>query len=222
MKKLIILSVAMLFAGSAMAGISKTRHNLSKHGLYSVKATTETEICVFCHTPHNATVKVPLWNRNNPTDAYATYAANNSPHINATIPNNLAEDSISRFCLSCHDEVSGSGDNVGNRVVRPGPIAMNGVNIRPSASIAEGVSDLRNDHPMGFQVLDKTDPGGDPEINDKTTWGLPLYKSSNGNNQLECPTCHDPHIQNLLFLRRKISSGGLCLTCHDKRPPGSN
>lgn len=221
MKMLIFLSAATLFAGSAMAGISNTRHNLSTSGIGSVKAQTETEICVFCHTPHNATVKNPLWNRNNPTRAIATYAANQSPHINATIPANLAEDSVSRFCLSCHDEITGSGDNIGNNVVNRGPIAMNG-DMRPATALLKGNQDLKDDHPVGFRVLDKTEVGigGDPEINDKTTWGFPLYKSSNGINQLECLTCHDPHRQSLNFLRKTTASGGLCLTCHDKKPTG--
>lgn len=220
MKMVILLSAAALFAGSAMAGISNTRHNLSTSGIGTVKAQTETEICVFCHTPHNAAVKVPLWNRTNPAGAIATYAGRLSETIQADIPENLAADSISRFCLSCHDTVSGA--NVGN-VVRPGPIAMNGANIRPQAVIG-GAEALRDDHPIGFQVLDKNDSGGDPEIKDKTLWGLPLYKSGNGANinQLECPTCHDPHIERLLFLRGRIASGGLCLTCHDKRKQGGH
>jgi len=221
MRLIVLMLLSTLFAGSAMAGsILNTKHNLSVSGGGSVKAVSETRICVFCHTPHNAKVNIPLWNRSNPGDAYATYAANNSSFIQGVIPDDLAPDSISRFCISCHDDIPSTGDNVG-AVVNSGPIAMNGTEMRDMTKIGGRGSGngLRDDHPMGFGVLDKTDGGGDPEIKDKTTWDLPLYQSQNGINQLECPTCHDPHTENVLFLRSPVATNG-CLACHDKCPPG--
>ena len=221
MRLIIFMLLSTLFAGSAMAdSIKNTKHNFSVSGTGSVKAVSETRICVFCHTPHNAKENIPLWNRSNPGDAYATYAANNSNFIQGDIPDDLAPDSISRFCISCHDDINATGDNVGAGVIRGGAIEMNGVDMRAMTKIGGKGSGngLRDDHPMGFTVLDKNDGGGDPEIKDKTTWDMPLYESENGINQIECPTCHDPHIETLLFLRSPVANIG-CLACHDKCPP---
>jgi hypothetical protein len=45
-------------------GIADTKHNLSITGPGPVKSTTEGELCVFCHAPHNARRDIPyLWNR---------------------------------------------------------------------------------------------------------------------------------------------------------------
>jgi len=48
---------------SAQTGIVATKHNLSASGPGELKALTETRICVFCHTPHNAQPATPLWNK---------------------------------------------------------------------------------------------------------------------------------------------------------------
>ena len=56
-----LLLTAMLFAfpgsvlGERIADVRNTRHNLSATGTGTVKATSETQVCVFCHTPHGAT-----------------------------------------------------------------------------------------------------------------------------------------------------------------------
>ncbi|VAX15466.1 Cytochrome c family protein, partial [hydrothermal vent metagenome] len=34
--------------------VRNTKHNLSVSGPGTVKASTETRVCVFCHTPHQA------------------------------------------------------------------------------------------------------------------------------------------------------------------------
>ncbi len=39
------------------------KHNLSTSGPGPVKATTTTEICIFCHTPHNSNPTAPLWSQ---------------------------------------------------------------------------------------------------------------------------------------------------------------
>ena len=62
---LIALCAVLLIAGQAAAGISGTSHDLRSFGL--VQGTGE--ICIPCHTPHNARVSdpnLPLWNRDQP------------------------------------------------------------------------------------------------------------------------------------------------------------
>ena len=52
-----------LVAIVAYGGVASTPHNLSVSGPGPIKSPTETRICVFCHTPHNARPDTPLWNR---------------------------------------------------------------------------------------------------------------------------------------------------------------
>jgi DNA-binding MarR family transcriptional regulator len=40
-----------------------TKHNLSVSGPGPIKSTNEQQVCIFCHTPHNASPIQPLWNR---------------------------------------------------------------------------------------------------------------------------------------------------------------
>ena len=41
-------------AGSAPASVVNSPHNLSAAGPGTVRATGEQQVCIFCHTPHNA------------------------------------------------------------------------------------------------------------------------------------------------------------------------
>ncbi|HIJ81636.1 MAG TPA: hypothetical protein HPP76_08010 [Desulfuromonadales bacterium] len=66
------------------------------------------QICVFCHTPHNATRNAPLWNRNADPGAqygaggYALYTSS-STLSNAAKTATLTAKNESILCLSCHD-----------------------------------------------------------------------------------------------------------------------
>jgi hypothetical protein len=62
-----------------------------------VRATTESQVCVFCHTPHSARVDAPLWNRSSASSNYVPYT---SPSLQA-LPQQ--PNSFSKLCLSCHD-----------------------------------------------------------------------------------------------------------------------
>ena len=48
-------------------------HDLSARGPGPIRAAREAEICIFCHTPHNAAPQTPLWNRETPTTHYRIY-----------------------------------------------------------------------------------------------------------------------------------------------------
>ena len=41
--------------------VAATVHNLSVSGPGEIKSVTETEVCKFCHVPHNALPSTPLW-----------------------------------------------------------------------------------------------------------------------------------------------------------------
>jgi hypothetical protein len=94
-------------------------HNLSSTSA-GIRASTETRICIFCHTPHNAItdsslLNAPLWNH---TLSTASYIINTSPAGPATrggyfvnqLTTPIQPDGASKLCLSCHDGTVAIGD----------------------------------------------------------------------------------------------------------------
>lgn len=54
-----------LWAGSSMAGVVGSQHDLTTGGQGQGQTANTDEVCVFCHTPHGSDVNapVPLWNK---------------------------------------------------------------------------------------------------------------------------------------------------------------
>jgi hypothetical protein len=235
-----------------IADVRNTKHNLSTSGPGPVKAPAggESQICVFCHTPHAAEniPAAPLWNRK--LSAAATYTTYTSSSIEANAAELAAgPGGSSKLCLSCHDGTMALGNvNVLNGNVNP-TIALDNTagGKMPAGSGTDtgftrnlGVN-LTNDHPISFTynaALATAD--GELRTPDGTTVGtrspgvkpkLPLEAG-----QMQCSTCHDPHLREtdatkgsakFLRLNRFQESpplGGsfsetgdiLCLACHDK------
>lgn len=150
-------------SGSANAGISATKHNLSTTGTQTNHVTSGTsanQICVFCHTPHGADTgqAVPLWNKHLPTTTYQTYDALNTSTLDGQV---LTVGSVSLACLSCHDGTQA----MDNLINAPGAGGFVAGGARPSdwvwntevgasglmpAGVTNLGSDLRNDHPIGI------------------------------------------------------------------------
>jgi len=189
--------------------VKNTKHNLSASGPGTTKASSESQICVFCHTPHAAEAipKAPLWNRKL---SGATY----TPYSSSSIEANAAElasgpGGSSKLCLSCHDGTLALGSvNVLNGQANP-TITMTGAGpggTMPAGSGATtgftrnlGVS-LTNDHPISF-TFDAALATADGELRapDGTLVGtrspgvkpkLPLESG-----QVQCASCHDPHVK---------------------------
>ncbi len=171
-----VLVCAVLSSGSAFGGrisdIRGTSHNLSavNDGASTpsggsvpnrtVKATTETQICVFCHTPHGATLgPMPLWNRKLSNAQYTVYTSS-SLDANAIQGSLDQPGGSSKLCLSCHDGTLAIGSvNVLNGLgsaVQQQSITMDGTDpgdFMPASGAATGYTrnlgiDLRNDHPI--------------------------------------------------------------------------
>ncbi|MGB3426903.1 MAG: hypothetical protein WBA53_01900, partial [Burkholderiaceae bacterium] len=154
---------------SAMAQIAGTDHDFSTRGWGS------TEVCIFCHAPHNTSTAVagaPLWNHAVTAQTFTMYS---STTLNATMPSQPA--GVSKLCLSCHDGLTAI-DSFG---ARTGSVLMTGV--------ANVGTNLGNDHPIGFSynaALIALDPG----LKTPPTT-LPRYGATN--DTLECATCHNVH-----------------------------
>jgi len=89
--------------GGRVADVRNTKHNLSVASSGTVKATSETQVCVFCHTPHAASPGVtPLWNRALSNTTYTVYTSS-SLDANAIQGALDQPGGSSKLCLSCHD-----------------------------------------------------------------------------------------------------------------------
>jgi hypothetical protein len=259
---LALATLAALFYQQAGGGawaarisdIRNTVHNFSSTSGNTVRAQTEDEVCVFCHTPHAATQTqtTPLWNRKLSTATYTPYSSASLDATGLDQPGGS-----SKLCLSCHDGTIAIGQvNVLNGAFASGNIAM--VGNRADGTIRGSTSDpatgentgytrrlgvdLRNDHPISFTYNDAlavTDTDlrkpslSNGLIANRVPGVRPKVPLENG--QVQCTTCHDPHIRdtvetNIKFLRlnrfQKTDPSGtgtfdetndiLCLACHPK------
>jgi predicted CXXCH cytochrome family protein len=183
--------------------IVNTVHNLSVSGPGTIKATSESEICIFCHTPHNSSPVGPLWNRQSQGSTYVLY---NSSTTQAA-PGQ--PDGASFLCLSCHDGTVA----LGNVLSLATPITFaGGVTVMPSGP-SNLTTGLANDHPVSF-VYNSALAAADGELNDPATLTGPVQLE---NSKLQCTSCHDPH-QNIYtdFLVASTQNSALCIVCHDR------
>lgn len=220
MKKTALLTAALVVLATvaSAASIKDSKHDLSStSGTTGQKSATTTEICVFCHTPHNPAQDVPLWNRTNPgAGGWTMYA---SPTLTASATTKLSggtfdADSISLFCLSCHDGTTALGAMHNMPTVADVTPAMSAV----YAKIGGGTKDLTNDHPVGFDyaAAQAQDAGLVLKATASTALGGNAFFGAAGNN-IECASCHKVHDPaNAPFLRIANTGSALCLACHNK------
>jgi len=236
MKNLILVIGSVLILvdvgwAAPISDVTNTKHNLSVSAPAdaNVRAVSETEVCVFCHTPHGATKApgAPLWNRELSNQTYTVYT---SSSLDAnTIQQQLDQPGgSSKLCLSCHD----------------GTLALGTVNVRGgktnvliplTGTAADGTMphgrgqltgftrdlgiDLTNDHPISVTYNtdlvnadgELRDPANVPHIDIRRPGvrpPVPLEAAAgSADGQIQCVSCHDPHIRdevlnkNTKFLR---------------------
>ena len=115
------------------------RHNLSTSGPGPVKAQATSEICIFCHTPHNANPVTPLWSQALSSASYTSYA---SSTMNATVG---VPQGSSKLCLSCHDGTVALGNIAGS-----GQLPMTGLPTGKLTGASSLGTNLGDDHPISF------------------------------------------------------------------------
>jgi hypothetical protein len=88
MRRLALLCLLVLLPveGWAVQDVANTRHNLSTSGPGTVKSTSVDQVCVFCHTPHNALPDAPLWNRQMSGASYTPYDSTTLQSSTPAIP----------------------------------------------------------------------------------------------------------------------------------------
>ncbi|WP_243322176.1 cytochrome c3 family protein [Geothrix sp. SG200] len=218
------LLVVLLAAGSLSlsAGIKGTKHDLSASGA-GAKYTT-TQVCVFCHAPHNAATGTnvlanqPLWNRN----AYTTTAPTFIPYTSATLVQVAGQPTgASLACFTCHDGTSSVGQLInmptGGLGTLTGSTNVDATTGHLLNAPALGV-DLSNDHPVTI-TYDTSAAMVPSKLNAVTgtgttanVGGLPLFSG-----KVECASCHSVHDNTIApFLRMTMTNSQLCTTCHVK------
>jgi predicted CXXCH cytochrome family protein len=195
---------ALLLALPAEAAMATTKHNLSVSGPGTLKAASESQTCVFCHAPHNATPNTALWNRRNPGSTY-------TPYTSSTTRGNPGQPTgASLLCLSCHDGTIALGEVLS----RPTPITMSGGVTTIPAGVGRLGTDLSDDHPVSFAYTAALAAANGELVNPATLTGRVRLDAS---GQMQCTACHDPHDDtNGKFLVMSNQASALCQACHVK------
>lgn len=250
MKKALSLVVAAGIIASAAASFGGSIVG-SKHDFSAIAANgitlaggvqgSSTQICIYCHAPHNTAKSIPLWNRTNPAGSLFTlYSGVNME--NTSFRQGFTDDSTSLFCMSCHDGLTSMADVHNAGVIASGTTgtahdegvdsyrtAVDGVltkgNIGELKNAALGSYNLSKTHPINFEVSTNTTQS-DLYVGSLTgkmgnTNQFPLFRATRGDNttvrSLECGSCHAVHDPALSpFLRVGMDKSDLCLGCHNK------
>lgn len=111
-------------------------HNLSSTATHGgIKAQSETQICIFCHTPHHAytgdatLLNAPLWNH---TMTSASYYINGMVTDALFNTATISPDGASKLCMSCHDGTVA----IGSVYSRDTTIAMSGACLTGSGALS--------------------------------------------------------------------------------------
>jgi predicted CXXCH cytochrome family protein len=219
-----ILFVLACFTGLASAGIVGSLHDLTDWSGGSQFKGANDEVCIYCHTPHNANVAGrPLWNRTlNEGQNFTMYSSDSLQAVMPTKPTGF-----SLLCLSCHDGITSLGAVINNSQGMVGDIAMTPVDAFSLLPYPDYMNmtigrDLSNDHPVSFVydgtlvTADRDANGGVVGLANPTPATLAPLKLAAG-NRLECTTCHEPHNNtHSPFLRMSNTGSAMCRTCHLK------
>ncbi len=248
MLKNLLVSLIFFFYVCSIAQAMKIQddanpHNMSSTSAGSVKAKPPSQggtdqICIFCHTPHSASPKGPLWYRIDPEGPYGdgTFPLYNTVSlainrdasaVDLTGYENVSKDSegrplypngASRLCLSCHDGATSIGVLLGNQTIEMESDFATGINLATahpisfnySQAVIDGIVDTGDLRPFlfGSYVM----PTGD---------FTPLE-----NGKMQCTTCHDPHEYErsdtpyIPPFWRHTDYAGVCDSCHTSPKTG--
>jgi predicted CXXCH cytochrome family protein len=166
------------------------------------------DFCMYCHEPHSGLGgKEPLWNQKLTTQSYSLYTSDTEKN-RGTQPRLGAD---SNLCLSCHDGTVAPGTTVVY-----GQVSMFGSMYEYDVF----GNNLQPSHPFALALPLKDNIDLIASLTAKGTTGDPTGAVRLIHGNVECTSCHDPHVQDkdqvsLNFLVRDSSSGKMCLACHD-------
>lgn len=214
-----LFCIAFLIPLISLAGVKNTKHNLSVSGPGPAGAISETQICIFCHTPHNAYPSYPLWNH--VLTAVENYTNYWSPSLKSYSSEAEAPpiDGFSKLCLSCHDGTVALGAVVSRKeeietipdFLTFGMVGYIGTDLSGGHPISiifdEALVSLRNQDP---NIMHLNWPINDPHVK--------LYPTQRGRG-VQCTSCHDPHGgrggPTAPPFWQKPTHDEVCLVCHN-------
>ena len=213
MKRLLIVAW-VLVAGLGFA--QTTTPNPDVLGMHNLSLVSGASVysqgslgCTFCHAPHSGLGGVtPLWNQKLSTKSYVPYTSTTDPNQGNTQPTLGVTSSL---CLSCHDGTVGVGQSAAYGQL-PTTGTMNNMD-------SFGTT-LTGSHPFSLVLPMKDASNLVASLVSQGKTADPTGAVSLINGNIECTSCHSPHIQNIdkiaqQFLVRDSSSGQMCLACHD-------
>ena len=203
-----LVLLAQNFAPAQINGDTLGMHNLSP-GSGSLVTYQGSLGCTFCHAPHSGYgANSPLWNQTLSKAAYNPYGSSTYHETGNTQP---ALGVTSSLCLSCHDGTVAVGQTyVYGKIPTQGQMSdMDSFGVNLSGS-----------HPFSLvlPIKDAADLVASLASQGKT--GDPTGAVHLVNGNIECTSCHDPHVQGIdrvaqQFLVRDSSAAQMCLACHD-------
>ena len=207
MKKIIGIKIYFLLVFLPLSvsaqSIINTKHNLSSNGPGTIKATGETEVCIFCHTPHKSTTAGPLWNKNASTATYTLYSSSTLKAVPGQ------PDGSSILCLSCHDGTIALGN-----IANPNTYVSFGAITTMPAGKSNLTTNLSDDHPISFTYNPAlATANGKILAPNNIIAPVSLDRAS----EMQCTSCHDAHDNtNPKFLVTTNEGSALCFSCHDR------
>lgn len=200
-----LTAAALILVSGAVSAqqIASTAHDLGTGG----NLTDNGQICIYCHTPHNASVVTPtppLWNKVNTSLGFTIYGS-------TTINNVTGQpEGTSLACLTCHD-----GTLALDAMMNP-PTGFVPTNAPIGVVPGNLGKDLSNDHPISIGYLITADGAFNAPATVNST--LPLFPGTqDATYQVECASCHNVHNNAITpFLRISNDNSAICLTCHVK------
>lgn len=202
------ISFGLAAATAAFVAATSSGQIVNSAHDFSSMAWSGGQICLPCHTPHNAIAGLPrLWNHELTVATYTMHEGSGTAEADF--------DYKSRMCLSCHD----------------GTVALDSFGGQNGTSFIPGDANLgtnlTDDHPVGADA--KYPPNPQP------TWWAGAFKPASSlpstlrladwTDQttgeafkvVGCGTCHNPHNKGFPHLQTMSNNASaLCLGCHIK------
>ena len=217
----ILIVLLLFFAGTcALAAmgpqrVANTVHNFSTSAFWMYKADEETQICIFCHTPHGGSLNGPLWNRALPSATEFThYTTATLDNVTDGASRALSDESL--LCMSCHDGAmavnhvlrpsSGSADSPtmgggqDHMIILPMGNAIGGRigDILGENGVMGETRNLTDDHPISFSYDEVRtayqSAGRGNQLHSAAEAAAAGVRFYGAGNRVECGSCHDPHV----------------------------
>lgn len=186
------------------------------------------QVCVYCHTPHNATKNKALWNRYNPTATYVVYTS----FVDRDTTPNPTPNLASLMCLSCHD----------------GTLPIDMVGRKPRVGVVSGTSHQNMYFASNQCGSCHSDPAAVPQAGHYAAGAYLGQRKDSAGNPLPfngTPDLSDDHPISMLYPSREVDPGMKeppdakkgwetgsttdvklvngyveCVSCHDPHRPG--